>query len=73
MKKLYYVYMIFLILISLSISEINAKEKQSIINRVIKPFVANTALGTLFSLQDKDEYAAIAVVFTCNHCPFANL
>jgi hypothetical protein len=73
MKKLFYVYMIFFILISLSISEINAKEKQSIINRVIKPFAAPTALGTLFSLQDKDEYAAIAVVFTCNHCPFANL
>ena len=73
MKKLFYVYMIFFILISLSISEINAKEKQSIINRVIKPFAANTALGTLFSLQDKDEYIAIAVVFTCNHCPFANL
>jgi hypothetical protein len=57
----------------LSISEINAKEKQSIINRIIKPFSAPTALGTLFSLQEKDEYAAIAVVFTCNHCPFANL
>lgn len=73
MKKLYYVFMIYFILISLSISEIYAKEKQSIINRIIKPFSAPTALGTLFSLQEKDEYTAIAVVFTCNHCPFANL
>jgi hypothetical protein len=73
MKKLYYVFMIYFILISLSISEIYAKEKQSIIDRIIKPFSAPTALGTLFSLQEKDEYKAIAVVFTCNHCPFANL
>lgn len=73
MKKLYYVFMIYFILISLSISEIYAKEKQSIIDRIIKPFSAPTALGTLFSLQEKDEYTAIAVVFTCNHCPFANL
>lgn len=73
MKKLYYVFMIYFIMISLSISEIYAKEKQSIINRIIKPFSAPTALGTLFSLQEKDEYTAIAVVFTCNHCPFANL
>lgn len=73
MKKLYYVFMIYFILISLSISEIYAKEKQSIINRIIKPFSAPTALGTLFSLPEKDEYTAIAVVFTCNHCPFANL
>ena len=65
--------MIYFILISLSISEIYAKEKQSIIDRIIKPFSAPTALGTLFSLQEKDEYTAIAVVFTCNHCPFANL
>lgn len=65
--------MIYFIMISLSISEIYAKEKQSIINRIIKPFSAPTALGTLFSLQEKDEYTAIAVVFTCNHCPFANL
>lgn len=73
MKKLYYVFMIYFIMISLSISEIYAKEKQSIINRIIKPFSAPTALGTLFSLPEKDEYTAIAVVFTCNHCPFANL
>ena len=65
--------MIYFIMISLSISEIYAKEKQSIINRIIKPFSAPTALGTLFSLQEKDKYTAIAVVFTCNHCPFANL
>lgn len=73
MKKLFYVYMIYFILISLSISEIYAKEKQSILNRIIKPFSAPTALGALFSLKEKDEYSAIAVVFTCNHCPFANL
>lgn len=73
MKKFSILILIFLFLILTLSSENNANEKHNIINREIKPFSAITALGTVFSLQDKSEYSAIAIVFTCNHCPFANL
>ncbi|MFM8840968.1 MAG: redoxin domain-containing protein [bacterium] len=43
------------------------------IGKVISPFKAPTAQGNTFSFEQFPEAKAIAIVFTCNHCPFAEL
>ena len=43
------------------------------IGKVIAPFKAPTAQGNTFSFEQFPEAKAIAIVFTCNHCPFAEL
>lgn len=43
------------------------------IGKVIAPFKAPTAQGNTFSFEQFPEAKAMAIVFTCNHCPFAEL
>ena len=35
------------------------------------PFELAGADGQMYRLEDFDEYEALLVVFTCNHCPYA--
>ena len=39
----------------------------------IKPFIGRIAQGGSFSFDDYLNAKALAIVFTCNHCPFAQL
>ena len=43
------------------------------IGRVITPFSAPMAQGGDFSFENFPQAKAMAIVFTCNHCPFAEL
>lgn len=43
------------------------------IGRVITPFTAPMAQGGDFKFENFSQAKAMAIVFTCNHCPFAEL
>jgi len=45
----------------------------TIIGKSIQPFMAPTAQGGQFTFDAFPDAKAIALVFTCNHCPFAEL
>jgi len=45
----------------------------SAIGRTVEPFRAPLAQGGQFSFDKFPDAKAIAIVFTCNHCPFAEL
>ena len=45
----------------------------SVIGRIVAPFRAPLAQGGQFSFDQFPDAKAIAIVFTCNHCPFAEL
>lgn len=41
--------------------------------KMIEPFSLNDIYGTRFSLDDYKNQKGCIVIFTCSHCPFANL
>jgi hypothetical protein len=45
----------------------------TIIGKIITPFSAPMAQGEYFNFDRFPDAKAIAIVFTCNHCPFAEL
>ncbi len=45
----------------------------TIIGKIITPFSAPMAQGEYFTFDRFPNAKAIAIVFTCNHCPFAEL
>lgn len=47
--------------------------EQTVIGKAIAPFTAPNAQGGEFSFSQFPNAKAIAIVFTCNHCPFAEL
>ena len=45
----------------------------TIIGKIITPFSAPMARGEYFTFDQFPDAKAIVIVFTCNHCPFAEL